>query len=66
MQAVSVRQALARDHEAELRMAERALTSIAKGQYGVRRRCGEHIAEARLRARPQALICVPCARLAGR
>jgi DnaK suppressor protein len=62
MQAVSVRQALARDHEAELRLVERALRAIADGQYGVCRRCREPIAEARLRARPHALSCVKCVR----
>jgi DnaK suppressor protein len=66
MQAVSVRQALARDHEAELRMVERALQAITDGEYGTCRRCGEDIAQARLRARPQALFCVQCAGLPAR
>lgn len=61
MQAVSVRQALVRDHEAELRMVERALQALADGDYGLCRRCGNEIAEARLRARPHASSCVPCA-----
>lgn len=61
VQAVSVRQALARDHEAELRLVERALGAIAGGEYGVCRRCGEPIAEARLRARPHASSCMKCA-----
>jgi DnaK suppressor protein len=61
MQAVSVRQALARDHEAELRLVERALRAIADGEYGDCRRCGEPIPEARLRARPHAWSCLKCA-----
>jgi DnaK suppressor protein len=61
MQAVSVRQALAREHEAELQLVERALRAITDGEYGVCRRCGEPIAEARLRARPHALSCLKCA-----
>lgn len=66
MQAVSVRQALARDHEAELHLVERALRAVADGEYGVCRRCREPIAEARLRARPHALSCVKCVESAAR
>jgi DnaK suppressor protein len=66
MQAASVRQALSRDHETELRMVDRALQAMADGEFGVCRRCGEEIAEARLRARPQAPFCVPCTGAASR
>lgn len=60
MQAVSMRQALVRESEAELAMVERAIQAIADGRYGVCRRCGEEIASARLRARPHAVFCVSC------
>lgn len=66
MQAVSVRQALARDHEVELNLVDRALRALEDGEYGVCRRCGEPIAEARLRARPHAMSCVKCAEAAAR
>lgn len=61
MQATSMRVALARDHEIELRHVERALKAIGDGAYGECRRCKEPIAEARLRARPEALLCLACA-----
>lgn len=61
MQATSMRVALARDHEVELRHVERALAAIGEGEYGHCRRCKEPIAEARLRARPEALQCLACA-----
>jgi DnaK suppressor protein len=60
MQATSMRQALARDHEVELGQIERALAALDEGSYGVCRRCGEEIAEARLRARPEAFLCLEC------
>lgn len=60
MQATSLRQALARDHEVELGQVERALEALDAGTYGTCRRCGEEIAEARLRARPQAFLCLEC------
>lgn len=61
MQATSMRQALGRDHEIELRQIAQALKSMDDGTYGICRRCEEPIAEARLRARPEALLCVGCA-----
>lgn len=60
MQATALRQALARNHEVELGQLERALEAIDAGTYGICRRCGEEIAEARLRARPQAFLCLAC------
>ena len=60
MQATSMRRAVARDHELELQNVERALKAIAAGDYGVCRRCKEDIAEARLRAKPEAVLCVAC------
>jgi DnaK suppressor protein len=61
MQATSMRQALGRDHQVELRQIAQALTSMDDGTYGICRRCEEPIAQARLRARPEALLCVACA-----
>lgn len=61
MQAASMRQALGRDHQVELRQIAQALRSIDEGTYGICRRCEEPIAEPRLRAMPQALLCVTCA-----
>jgi RNA polymerase-binding transcription factor DksA len=37
-----------------------AITS-STGTYGICRRCEEPVAQARLRARPEALHCVACA-----
>jgi DnaK suppressor protein len=61
MQATTMRATMARDHENELRLVERALRALDEGEYGCCRRCGEPIPETRLRARPEALFCVPCA-----
>jgi DnaK suppressor protein len=60
MQATSMRQALARDHEVELGQVDRALAALEAGAFGLCRRCGEEIAEARLRARPEAFLCLAC------
>jgi len=61
MQAASMRTALGREHEIELGNVDRAIKAIAEGEYGTCRRCREPISEARLRARPEAFICVACA-----
>jgi DnaK suppressor protein len=63
MQATSMRRAVARDHDLELQNVERALKAIAANGYGVCRRCKEDIASARLRAKPEAFLCVACASL---
>ena len=39
---------------------DRALEKIEEGSYGVCERCGQPIAKARLKAIPQASLCVPC------
>ncbi|HUU34498.1 MAG TPA: hypothetical protein VMW48_10565, partial [Vicinamibacterales bacterium] len=39
MQAIALRQALARDHEAELGLIERAVAALEAGTYGICRRC---------------------------
>ena len=41
---------------------DRALERIAKGTYGECVRCGSQIAPARLDARPEAALCIDCAR----
>ena len=42
-----------------------ALVRVAQGTYGICERCGDHIAPARLQARPTATRCVPCLTRAG-
>jgi DnaK suppressor protein len=65
MQATSMRRAVARDHDLELQNVARALKAISAGEYGVCRRCKEDIARARLRAKPEAFLCVACTSNAG-
>ncbi|SRR4249919_375262 len=48
----------------EIASVKRALARIADGNYGECVRCGEEIAEARLEARPEAALCIDCARAA--
>ena len=43
----------------------RALLKLEEGSYGVCDACGEPIAPARLRAAPESVLCIACAR-AGR
>jgi DnaK suppressor protein len=40
-----------------------ALARLAAGSYGVCERCGQPIGEARLAARPAAVLCIGCASL---
>jgi DnaK suppressor protein len=47
----------------EARVA-RALEKLADGSYGVCDGCGAPIAPARLRAAPESVLCIACARLA--
>lgn len=61
MQATSMRRAAERHHDLELHHVVRALEAIAEGEYGICRRCQQDIAEARLRAKPEAFLCVACA-----
>lgn len=60
MQATSMRRAVARDHDVELQNVGRALKAIAASKYGICRRCKEHIDRARLRAKPEAFLCLAC------
>lgn len=46
----------------EIASLRRALDRIAAGTYGACVRCGEAIAPDRLAARPEAALCIACAR----
>lgn len=46
----------------EIASVKRALARIEDGTYGECVRCGEAIAPARLEARPEAALCIDCAR----
>jgi RNA polymerase-binding protein DksA len=46
----------------EVASVKRALTRIENGTYGVCVRCGDEIATKRLEARPEAALCIECAR----
>ena len=48
--------------EREIASVRRALARIDDGSYGECVRCGESIAAARLEARPEAALCINCAR----
>lgn len=51
--------------EREIASVKRALRRIEDGTYGECVRCGNAIAAARLEARPEAALCIDCARAAG-
>lgn len=46
----------------EIVSVERALTRLNEGSYGICVRCGGDIAIRRLEARPEAALCIKCAR----
>jgi len=48
----------------EIASVQRALARIQDGTYGECVRCGSEIAPARLEARPEAALCIDCARQA--
>jgi DnaK suppressor protein len=48
--------------EASEERIARALAKLGEGSYGVCDACGEPIAEARLRAAPESVLCIACAR----
>ncbi len=48
----------------EIASVKRALERIRDGSYGICVRCGSEIAPARLAARPEAALCIECARKA--
>ncbi len=51
--------------QSELRQVEDALARLDAGTYGVCANCGRRIPAARLKVRPFAELCVPCAEQAG-
>ena len=48
----------------EIASVKRALARIDNGSYGACVRCGEEIAPDRREARPEAALCIACARVA--
>lgn len=46
----------------EIASVKRALMRIENGTYGLCMRCGDEIAPERLKARPEAALCIKCAR----
>lgn len=42
-----------------------AIRRLEAGEYGICQRCGQAIAAARLEARPDATLCIDCARLSS-
>lgn len=61
MQSQQMASALTGRNREELARIERALNRIETGDYGICGRCGEDIAEARLEAVPDAVLCRTCA-----
>jgi|SRR5581483_3112023 len=53
---------LSLEHSLELKLRDvnLALEKIAKGTYGICENCGKHIEEERLRAYPEARLCLSC------
>jgi DnaK suppressor protein len=60
MQQQSMTAANRRAHEERLSMVHRALAAMKKGEYGECHRCEELIAYARLKARPETILCLNC------
>lgn len=68
-QAIEIEDDEALEHQAalvtrQIASVRRALERIDDGTYGTCVRCGEDIAEERLKARPEAALCIDCARAA--
>ena len=55
---------LRRGHERALKQVERALARMAEHRYGRCERCDDEIDFARLKAVPQATLCMNCQRMA--
>ena len=53
-------QGLERDLSYQLRDVMRAVEKVDEGTYGICENCHRPISPARLRARPEALFCLPC------
>ena len=54
---------LAADLQESLDDVDKALERLAEGTYGICKRCGNPISEARLEAMPTARRCLDCAKL---
>ena len=61
MQAQQMAIELRRRNRIRLQQIESALQRVEQGSYGVCLRCEEDISLARLRVRPEAILCVECA-----
>lgn len=57
--------ALVRQARVRLTEVEAALARLDAGGYGTCERCGRAIGGARLDARPEARLCIACARISG-
>jgi DnaK suppressor protein len=66
LQSQQMAAALIQRNREELVRVERALTRLRSGDYGVCSRCGDEIAEARLQAVPDAVVCRDCAERSAR
>ena len=55
--------ALIGELETQLRDVQKALDSIAKGDYGICKYCGKDIDAKRLEARPSSSSCISCKKL---
>ena len=69
-QAIEVEDDEALEHQAalvenEIASVKRAFGRINDGTYGTCVRCGEAVAPERLKARPEAALCIACARAVG-
>lgn len=60
MQAKQMALEIRRQNEGRLHQIQSALRRMEQGKYGVCSRCEEEIALPRLKAKPEALFCVPC------
>lgn len=49
-----------RQQQQQLRQVSRAIDELAQGDYGYCQQCGELIAFARLKVRPESVLCVRC------
>ncbi len=66
LQAHAMAQETQRREHLELKRIEAAMQRIEADEYGYCLRCGDTIAEARLRADPAATLCISCASAAER
>jgi DnaK suppressor protein len=66
LQSQQMSAALIQRNREELARVERALERLRAGTYGICSRCEEEIAEARLQAVPDAVLCRDCAERSGR